>query len=723
MIQRSLFFSVLLMIVVFTIESPGQAVDQHDDVLLLIPNNQVDVARTIAGAEMQFYLRLPGAFVAGTSRRAQRWLDNAGVTSSVLDEQPWTSRYAIVTPRPGTMPAELPAMTFVHRLAKLDDMELVKGPEEAFESLRAAGYSCVPVDRIAVRAEAPAQTNRPAGRDRLPTDIPGIIAGVSDTSISGFIQGMQNFGTRYCMNANRDSLFRWLRQRYLEVGISDVALDSFSYNSTWQKNVIATIPGTVNPSAEIIVGGHLDSYSSNLQQAPGADDNASGAVAALEMARVLIQANYQPRLTLRFIGFAAEEVGLRGSADYAQKARSQNRDIRVMMNYDMIGYKIPGQAERPLYLVWYPGSESFSNLHALMATTYTTITPYLTTSYRSSSDSWSFYQQNYNTVFCIERNFSPYYHSPSDLLQYIDPQFAQDVVKSGLAMLLTLDAVPPAVDHLQVLDCGDGTSLMVQWDSVDVPDWYRYKVYIGTQPGVYTSNFVLSTRSMIFNGLTAGVRYYVGASIIDLVGNESPIIEGSEQPLTAPRPPQNVVAHGISHGVSVTWSANAELDLMGYNVFRRTETESTFYQSNSTPFRNPVFVDSPLVGGIYSYYVVSVDSSSNSSTPSDTVTSTPVIVGSVSDDRTLPSAVRLSSNYPNPFNPVTVITYSLPETEHVVLTVYDALGKQVAPLLDELRPAGSHRVEWDARREASGVYYAVLRAGSEMRRVRMVLLR
>ena len=85
-----------------------------------------------------------------------------------------------------------------------------------------------------------------------------------------------------------------------------------------------------------------------------------------------------------------------------------------------------------------------------------------------------------------------------------------------------------------------------------------------------------------------------------------------------------------------------------------------------------------------------------------------VIVGSLSTstevEPELPSEVALAQNYPNPFNPTTIITYQLPETQHIRLNVYDITGRQVATLVNEPRTAGSHSVTFDARNLASGVY-------------------
>jgi hypothetical protein len=70
---------------------------------------------------------------------------------------------------------------------------------------------------------------------------------------------------------------------------------------------------------------------------------------------------------------------------------------------------------------------------------YTTLTPVLTTKYASSSDSYSFSLMGYPSVFLIERDFNPYYHTTSDLVDFIDAAYAGEITRSGLALLLTLE--------------------------------------------------------------------------------------------------------------------------------------------------------------------------------------------------------------------------------------------------------------------------------------------
>lgn len=103
----------------------------------------------------------------------------------------------------------------------------------------------------------------------------------------------------------------------------------------------------------------------------------------------------------------------------------------------------------------------------------------------------------------------------------------------------------------------------------------------------------------------------------------------------------------------------------------------------------------------------------------------------------VPMEFALEQNYPNPFNPATVISYTVAAPSaglslskagaegpvHVRLAVYDLLGREVAQLVNEERPAGTQSVTWDARHLPSGVYYYRLTAGGFTDVKKMVLLR
>jgi flagellar hook assembly protein FlgD len=102
------------------------------------------------------------------------------------------------------------------------------------------------------------------------------------------------------------------------------------------------------------------------------------------------------------------------------------------------------------------------------------------------------------------------------------------------------------------------------------------------------------------------------------------------------------------------------------------------------------------------------------------------VVSDKHTDNRLPAVSELDQNYPNPFNPTTRIHFALSRMSEVHLAVYDVLGHRVVALLDAVRPAGYHSVEWNGRDAFgkpvnSGTYFYRLEAG-EFKQTRKLLL-
>lgn len=103
-------------------------------------------------------------------------------------------------------------------------------------------------------------------------------------------------------------------------------------------------------------------------------------------------------------------------------------------------------------------------------------------------------------------------------------------------------------------------------------------------------------------------------------------------------------------------------------------------------------------------------------------------VSAIHDDPGFPSNIRLNPNYPNPFNSGTVIRYTLPQSQHVSVQVYDLAGRHITTLMSGVRNAGEHRVTWDGRDleghpVSSGVYIYRLHTGKKTLTEKMVLIR
>ena len=102
-----------------------------------------------------------------------------------------------------------------------------------------------------------------------------------------------------------------------------------------------------------------------------------------------------------------------------------------------------------------------------------------------------------------------------------------------------------------------------------------------------------------------------------------------------------------------------------------------------------------------------------------------LILGAKDDNSTaqIPAEYNLSQNYPNPFNPETIINYQLTMNNYVTIKVYDILGREVATLVNEEKPAGKYSLNFDASKLSSGIYFYRIKAGSFTQTRKMILLR
>ena len=197
------------------------------------------------------------------------------------------------------------------------------------------------------------------------------------------------------------------------------------------------------PDSICVIGAHYDCINDEgdpWSDAPGADDNASGVAAMLEIARVMKAENYAPRTTIEFVAFAAEELDLYGSADYAGKAAAQGRKIRLMLNEDMIGYEPsqnPGQWQ--INIMDYSNSKDLRACAEQVALAYTSLTPYTDNRWNQDSDSYSFYQNGFDALFFLADSENPDYHTGSDRVSNLNFEYCREATKLSCALLLYMN--------------------------------------------------------------------------------------------------------------------------------------------------------------------------------------------------------------------------------------------------------------------------------------------
>lgn len=99
------------------------------------------------------------------------------------------------------------------------------------------------------------------------------------------------------------------------------------------------------------------------------------------------------------------------------------------------------------------------------------------------------------------------------------------------------------------------------------------------------------------------------------------------------------------------------------------------------------------------------------------------VINDVDEEGSKPTQFELTQNYPNPFNPSTTINFSIPKQTNVSLKVYDALGKEIAELVNEEMSTGSYKINFDASKFSSGIYFYTLRTNEFFNTRKMILIK
>ncbi len=217
---------------------------------------------------------------------------------------------------------------------------------------------------------------------------------------------------------------------------------------------------------------------------------------------------------------------------------------------------------------------------------------------------------------------------------------------------------------------------------------------------------------------TSGIHYFmiVAHSSDPNVYEKSAPDSGYSIDNLAPISPKNVNAdfNREQVKVSLTWDKNPESDLRTYRVYRGSENTQNLsrFKLIGSPKENS-FVDNNAATDTEVYYMVLAedvhDNLSETTTPVNVTTMT---TSSEDENEVIPQRFELHQNYPNPFNPTTKVKYSLAQSSHVSIVVHDILGREVAVLIDDVKPAGTYSLTFDASHLTSGVYIYRMKTGS-----------
>jgi len=276
---------------------------------------------------------------------------------------------------------------------------------------------------------------------RLSTDVDldSMVALVSEDSLDAYSHYIEShFPFRPSCSAGGGGCRGWLYGKLLQFGFDSVGFqtwyteDPYEGGTCRMDNVYAVKLGSELPLHQIVIGAHRD----DVHESPGADDNGSGTCGVLELARCL--ADYDNRLTLVFVFFDAEELGMVGSQLYVDSAVARGDSIAMMLNFDMLAhhendseaYAITGNNDDVWGQLWAQLADSLSGIG---------ITGHVTDFAQGFSDFDPFDQAGYNVLFLIEYVLSDVFHTPHDSTVYLNYDYFTRMVKASLATVVAAD--------------------------------------------------------------------------------------------------------------------------------------------------------------------------------------------------------------------------------------------------------------------------------------------
>lgn len=270
------------------------------------------------------------------------------------------------------------------------------------------------------------------------TTVNALLSSINASELTDTVNSMMNFHNRYYSVQSGVDAAQWLKNHWQQIASSrsDISVEYFNHSFS-QSSVVVTIPGAEKADEIVVIGGHLDSINQSNPsngRAPGADDNASGIAVLTQALKAIVDNNYQPQRTIQIMGFAAEEVGLRGSKDIVQSYKSQAKNVVGMVQFDMTGNN--GSSTDIVMMTDYTNSPQNQYLSQLLDAYQPSVSYGFDQCGYGCSDHASWYQQGFAASMPFESRMSdinPLIHTSND--SQFDAQHASKFAKLAVSYL------------------------------------------------------------------------------------------------------------------------------------------------------------------------------------------------------------------------------------------------------------------------------------------------
>lgn len=285
-------------------------------------------------------------------------------------------------------------------------------------------------------------------KDQPDPAINNLVGLVEPARLRQTVSHLAGYKTRWSHSPNISKVPEWIHSQFVANGYPEGSRTRYQQfeiqGSSPQRNVLCM---PTDPAQRfVLVCCHYDSTSENpTVSAPGADDDASGVAAVLELARILKGVQLKKRGVM-FTAFGGEEQSLWGSRKCAAVAAAEGWPIDLVINLDMISYKQPG-AEAQITVEYDQGnkradndaaSKAFAMTMAQAAADYTSLVVEHTNIW--NSDYMPFEEKGFACIGVYNAYDNPFYHTTSDTLDRIDLANFTEAVKMVLATVVTLCA-------------------------------------------------------------------------------------------------------------------------------------------------------------------------------------------------------------------------------------------------------------------------------------------